>query len=1053
MLDSMIAFSLRNRLAVVAMAAALLVYGFFVIRRLPVDVLPDLNRPTVTIQIEAPGLSPEEVEKQVVYPIEASVTGATGVERVRSASAVGLGLVFVEFGWNTDNLVNRQIVSEKLQGLRETLPAGVMPQLGPVTSIMGEIMLISVRADGKSAMSPMDLRTWSDYTLKPILQAIPGIAQVIAMGGERKEWQVRVRPDLLNQFGITLDEVEKAVSAADGAAMGGWIQQGYTEAIVRNFGRLTDSSQLAKAVVSARKGQTVTVGDVADLVSSGAALKRGDAGSNGQPSVILSLKKQPGASTIALTQKVDEILERMQPSLPHGLAVNAHLFRQADFIARSIGNIEDALRDGSLLVIAVLFLFLLNLRTTFITLTAIPLSLVITALVFQIMGLGINTMTLGGLAIAIGELVDDAIVDVENVFRRLRENRLKEKPASTLSVVYHASSEVRNSIVFATVLVVLVFLPLFAMGGIEGKIFVPLGVAYIVSILASLAVSLTVTPALCALLLKPRQDKPHAQDGILVRGLKSIHSRFLLRPAMNRPKTALFLALLLFIPAVFSLFHMGSEFLPPFNEGTATINILSPPGTALAESNRIGTIAEKLILQVPEVISTGRRTGRAEEDDHAEGVHSSEIDVDLKPSARKREEILADMRGRLETLPGVSVSLGQPISHRIDHLLSGVRAQIAVKIFGPDLDTLRDLAEQVQGVMQSVPGVVDLSVEKQVLVPQIGIEPDREALARYGLNAADVAERVRVALAGEKLGEIFEGQRRVDVKVILDEKSRQDIEAIRQLPVDLPSGSTLPLGLIAKVEDGLGPNQILRENAQRRIVVQSNAGGRDLGSVVEDIQAKVSREIPMPPGYTLIYGGQFENQRQASRALALLGLLSLLGMITVLTMHFRSGLLAALILLNIPFSMIGAVAALWMGEGVLSVGTLVGFITLCGIASRNGIMLVAHYLHLLKHEGETWSDQFIERGAQERLVPVLMTALTAGLALLPVVFSPGKPGQEILHPVAVVIFGGLVTSTFMNMALMPTLLQRFGKGALLRSSSLQQENLIAPSQGEKHEIT
>ncbi len=1026
MLNSIIKFSLKNRLLVIALAALALVYGSYTLVHLPVDVFPDLNRPTVTIQAEAPGLSPEEIEALVVQPLETALNGATGVERVRSVSAPGLGMVFVEFGWKTDIYIDRQIVAEKLQSIRENLPREANPTMGPITSIMGEIMLISISGD---SISPMELRTFADWTLKPRLASIPGIAQVIAIGGDLKQIHVLVSPEKLKANNITLHEVEEAVSNSNTSSSGGFLVQGYTEAVVRNIGRLQSLEDLKSTVVAFKEGQPITLDRVASI-EYGSPQKRGSAGANGKAAVILSVKKQPGASTIELTEKIDQAISGMEGTFPKGIKINSKLFRQSGFIERAIHNVEQALRDGSLLVILVLFLFLLNFRTTFITLMAIPLSIVISALVFKLFNVSINTMTLGGLAVAIGELVDDAIVDVENVFRRIKENGLKPKPDPILDVIFHASSEVRNSIIFATLIVVLVFIPLFSLGGIEGKIFAPLGVAYIISIIASLIVSLTVTPALCYYLLS-RIKKIHSEkDGFLVLFLKKINRKYILVPSLDRPWLGLILAFSLLAATLISFRYLGKEFLPPFNEGTATINILSPPGTALEESDRIGAIAEKLILKVPEVLSTGRRTGRAEEDDHAEGVHSSEIDVDLKSSKRKREEILADIRHQLDQIPGIAINIGQPISHRIDHLLSGIRAQVAIKLFGDDLNTLRDKATEIEKTVSGIKGVVDLSVEKQVLVPQVEIRLNRDELKRYGLHAAEVTNLIQSALSGIRASEVLEDQKRFSLMVMLDKASHANLESIGEILIDLPGGEQIPLNTLATILPALGPNQILRENVKRRIVIQLNTSGRDLGSVVEEIQKTIQQKISLPAGYFIEYGGQFESQRQGARTIALLSIFSLIGMGLVLYMHFRSANLVGLVLLNIPFSLIGAVIAIWLTTKTFSIGSLVGFVTLCGISSRNGIMLISHYLHLLKEENETWNREMILRGALERMVPVLMTALTAALALIPLILSPSEPGKEILYPVAVVIFGGLISSTLMSLALMPTLFWNFSRKAV-----------------------
>jgi len=1049
MLNALISFSLRNRLLVVALGALLLVYGSYVLIKLPVDVFPNLNRPTVTIQAEASGLSPEEVEALVVYPIETAMNGATGVERVRSVSAPGLGQVHVEFGWNTDIYIDRQIVAEKLQSIRETLPAGVNPAMGPITSIMGEIMLISVSGD---SLSPMELRTLADWTIKPRLLTIPGVAQVISIGGDLKQYHILVSPDKLKQNNITLHQVEMAVKNTNTNSSGGFLVQGYTEAAVRNLGRIHNLDDLKSTVVTFREGEAITLDRVA-TIEFGAAQKRGSAGANGKPAVILSVKKQPDAGTIDLTKNIEAAIEALQKGLPHGVKINANLFKQATFIERAIKNVEDALRDGSVLVMIVLFLFLLNFRTTFITLTAIPLSILITALVFRFFGISINTMTLGGLAVAIGELVDDAIVDVENIFRRLKENRQSLNPEPPLQIIYKASSEVRNSIVFATIIVVLVFLPLFSLGGIEGRIFAPLGIAYIVSILASLFVSLTITPALCAYLLPKMKMHKKEEDGALVRFLKKVNQKWVILPSLNKPWLALGLAFIMLVAILISVPFLGKEFLPPFNEGTATLNILSPPGTSLIESDRIGIIAEKLILQVPEVLSTGRRTGRAEEDDHAEGVHSTEIDVDLKPSRRHRETILAEIRKNLSQIPGVSINIGQPISHRIDHLLSGIKSQVAIKVFGDDLTLLREKAGEIEKSLSSIKGVVDLSVEKQVLVPQVEIELNRQELKRYGLQAGEITEMIQTALSGEKVSEILENQKRFSLVVLLDSASRASIETMGEILLDLPNGEQIPLSTVATIQSNVGPNQILRENSRRRIVIQCNTSGRDLGSVVTEIQNTIRSKIILPSGYFIEYGGQFESQKQASRTIGMLSILSILGMALVLFMHFRSLNLVTLILMNIPFSLMGAIVAIWLTSRTFSIGSLVGMITLCGISSRNGIMLLSHYLHLLRQEGETWSREFIVRGALERMVPVLMTALTAALALIPLILSPSEPGKEILYPVAVVIFGGLISSTIMNMALMPTLFWNFSKKSVAHLLNASSSQTIHPSSstGVKYE--
>lgn len=1027
MLNKIIQFSLKNRLFVVAFAALLTAYGGYVISKLPVDVFPDLNRPTVTIFTEAEGLAPEEVEALVTFPIESVMNGATAVQRVRSASGIGLSIVWVEFDWGTDIYIDRQIVTEKLQQASERLPKGLRPVLGPISSIMGEIMLVGLTSSSEHIDS-MNLRSLADWTIRQRLLSLSGISQITVIGGDVKQYQVLVSPHKLQSYGVSLHDVEEATKNSNVNSTGGFILKDYQEGLVRNLGRVTSIDDLSKSVLPGdRKGAPpLTLGQVANVRFGGALGKRGDGSVDGQQAVILSIQKQPGADTVKLTKAIEKELADIQKTLPQGVKIHGEIFRQSQFITNAIRNVEEALRDGAILVVIVLFLFLLNFRTTFITLTAIPLSFIITAIVFKFFGMSINTMTLGGLAVAIGELVDDAIVDVENVFRRLRENRHKPNPEPTLDVIFHASSEVRNSIVFATIIVVLVFLPLFALSGIEGKIFAPLGIAYIVSITASLFVSLTVTPALCSYLLPTMKRMQEEKDGWLVRHLKETETR-VLNFSFKHSKGILIVTALFFIGAVAVVPFMGKEFLPPFNEGSVTINLVSVPGTSLKESNRIGTIAEKLILQVPEVSQTGRRTGRAELDDHAEGVHSSEIEVELKASKRTREGILNDIREKLDQIPGIAINIGQPISHRIDHLLSGVRAQIAVKIFGEDLGMLREKAEEIRGVMGAIPGVVDLQVEQQVLVPQLHIRLDRDRARKYGVMIGEVAEYSELALNGKIISQVLEGQKTFDVALRLTDEARNDPESIRQIPVDTTSGQIVPLGLLANVEEAKGPNIIVRENVQRRIVVQANVSQRDLVTVVQEIQKAIGTKIKLPTGYYVTYGGQFESQASASKLIAFLSLFSIAGMFLVLFTHFKSVNFATQIMLNIPFAFIGAVIGVWLKGGVFSIATMVGFITLTGIAARNSIMMIAHYMHLMEFEGENFTLSMIVRGTEERLVPVLMTALTAALALVPLVLAAGQPGREILHPVAVVIFSGLFSSTLLNLIVTPIIFWKFGR--------------------------
>lgn len=1052
MLNAIIRFSLHNRILVLAAAALIAAYGLFTVTQLPTDVLPDLNRPTVTILTEAPGLAPEEVETQVTFHLETALNGAIGVERVRSSSGLGLSVVFVEFGWDTDIRYDRQVVQERINQVSEKLPPGVIPIMAPITSIMGEIMLVGLQSP---TLSAMDLRSTADWTIRPALLAVAGVGQVTVMGGEVKQFQVLANPEKLRRFDLTLADLEEALDRANENSGGGFIVDGSQEFVVRNLGRVSTVSDIESTLVvnrtSAGETQPIFVRDVATVREAGAPIKRGDGSMNACPSVIMAVQKQPGTDTRDLTARIDAALDQLRQTLPADLVINGNLFRQSHFIEAAVDNVIEALRDGSILVVIVLALFLLNFRTTSITLTAIPLSLLVTALVFRFFGFSVNTMALGGIAVAIGELVDDAIVDVENVFRRLRENRHLPHPQPVLEVVFGASSEIRNSIVLGTVVVLLVFLPLFALSGIEGRLFRPLAVAYIVSILASLIVSLTVTPAMCFYLLPKMKQMAEEKDGPVLRACKGV-ARALYTLTLPRPFTVIGIGLLLVAFGGFLVTRLGSEFLPAFNEGTATINVLAEPGISLDESNRLGTRAEELILSIPEVKSVGRRTGRAEQDEHAEGVHYTEIDVDFwtleeandpeahvtydgrKPPkmVRPKQDVLAEIRRQLDTLPGVSVNLGQPISHRIDHLLSGVRAQIVVKITGQELNTLRNLADQVKAAMNGIPGVVDLQVEKQVLVPQVRIRVKREAAARYGFEPGGLVRTLETALKGKVVSQVLDGLKSFDLVLMLEESIRNNLRRLNDVRLLSPTGAVVLLSDVASLTEVPGPNQINRENVQRRIVVAANVQGRDLGRTVADIQNSIAMDLPpekMPVGYGLTLSGQFESQQSATRLILILGSLSLLAMFAVLYSHFRSAQMVIQVMLNIPFAFIGSAMALWIAGETFSVASLVGFISLCGIASRNGILMISHYLHLMRYEGMTFGREMVIRGSQERVAPVLMTALTTGLGLIPLVLAAGQPGKEILYPVALVVLGGLTTSTLLDFCITPTVFLRFGRKA------------------------
>jgi len=1035
MFDRIIQFSLRNRLFVVAFAVLLAAYGGYAVTKLPVDVFPDLNRPTVTIFTESGGLAPEEVESLVTFPIESAMNGASGVQRVRSVSSVGLSIVFVEFGFEQDIYVARQIVTERLQQVAEQLPPAAKPVLAPISSIMGEIMLVGLTSDNPE-VTPMDLRTIADWEIRQRLLSVPGLSQITVIGGELKQYQILVDPFKLRNFNVSLHDVEEAAKNANVNSTGGFLLGTYTEGLIRNLARVNSLDDLRNSVIPVKRanGAALTLGQVADVRLGGPLAKRGDAGVNGAPAVILSIQKQPGADTPELTEQIERELENLQAGMPEGVKIHSGIFRQSTFIHNAIRNIEIALRDGAIFVVIVLFLFLLNIRTTFITLTAIPLSLLVTMLVFQYFKISINTMTLGGLAVAIGELVDDSIVDVENVFRRLRENRQLANPRPALEVVFRASSEVRNSIVIATAVVVLVFVPLFALGGIEGRIFAPLGIAYITSIIASLFVSLTVTPALCSYLLPKMKRMKNAKDSALVRGVKTLVAR-LLAWGFPRSNFVLVTFALVVLGALATVPFFGREFLPPFNEGSLTINVFVPPSTSLTESNRIASLAERIVMQVPEVKKVGRRTGRAELDEHAEGVHYSEIDAELRHSERDREEILNDIRRRLDQIPGITISLGQPISHRIDHLLSGVRAQIAVKIFGQDLNILRQKAGEVEELMKTIPGMVDIFAERLVMIPQLHVNIDRDQARRHGVMVGEVADYAELAMQGRTVSQILEGSRTFDVVLRLTDEARNDADAIRAIPVDTETNVVLPLSQLATVQEAKGPNQINREGVQRRIYIAANVSGRDLVGAVQELQQQISDKLALPPGYYVTYGGQFESQASASRLIAILSVISLLGVFVVLYAHFKSAMFAVQIMLNIPMAVIGSIAGVWWMGGTMSIATMVGFITLAGIASRNGIMMISHYLHLMREEGEKFTKEMIVRGTQERLVPVLMTALTAGLALIPLIIAADEPGREILHPVAVVIFSGIFTSTLLDFIVTPLVFWRFGRASAERSIS------------------
>ena len=1036
MFNRIVSASLRHRLIVLAGALILVCYGILVLPRIPVDVFPDLNRPIVTLMIESEGLAPQEVEQLVTFPIERIMNGMPGVARVRSVSSVGLSIVYVEFDWGTDIFRNRQLVSERLALVREQLPRGTTPQMGPITSIMGEILLIAIASD---QASPMDVREIADFVLRPQLLAIPGVAQVIPIGGEVRQYRVVPDPVAMHLLDITHNQIEGAVTRFGINSSGGFVDQQGREYLIRNVGLTRRLEDLRDTVVAYRQDQPVLLRQVAS-VDFTARVKRGDAGYRGKPAVILSVQKQPGADTVALTNQIESALAVIQKTLPAGISATNIQFRQATFIEASIGSLKRALVEAAIVVALVLMVFLVNVRATLVSLTAIPLSFLITLIVFEALGLTINTMTLGGLAIAIGELVDDAVVDVENILRRLGENSARPDPRPVLNVIAEASQEVRSGVLYATIVIVLVFVPLFAMTGLEGRLFTPLGVAYVVSILGSLLVSITLTPVLSFYLFAGRGSRHH--DGFLLRHLKRAN-RALLSWALPRRDLIFAAAAVAVAATLFAAAWLPRTFLPPFNEGTLDVSLQYNPGISLHESNRLGLIAEQLLMGMPEVASVGRRTGRAELDEHAEGVHFSEIDVDLKSSSRPRDEILSEIRSRLAVLPA-SVSVGQPIAHRMDHMLSGIRAEIALKVYGDDLDTLRNLAETLRDRLSSVKGVADLQVEKQNRIPQLRVEADYERAKLYGVTPAALTGALEGMSNGRVVSQVVtDGNRRFDVVIRLSDADRST-RGLADLLIETPSGH-VPLQLVAKIQETDGPNQILRENGQRRIAVYANSDGlRDRAQIVADIRS-VLAQTQWPQGYSATLEGTYQAYEEAAARMGILSLASLLLIFLVLQSLYRSATLALIIMVNIPLALLGSIAALWISGLPLSVASMMGFVTLAGISTRNGILKVSRYINLALHEGAKFGPDLVMRGSLDRLAPVLLTALSAGLALTPLLFGAGEPGREILHPVAVTIFGGLASSTLFDAVLTPTLFLAFGRKALDRLSAAH-AGTLAPAE-------
>ncbi len=1023
MLDRLIDLSLKHRMIILLIAMLALVTGTWTAVNLPVDVFPDLTATTITIMTEAHGLAPEEIEAQVTFPIETAVNGASGVRRVRSISIQGLSTVWVEFDWGSDIQLARQIVNEKLQNVQTVLPEDAdTPVLAPITSIMGEIMLVGLTADSTSAM---DLRTKADFDLRRRLMAVPGVAQVLVYGGEVKQYQVVVDPYRLSAMHVTLADVVDAVSESNVNASGGLMIDHGQEMLIRGLGRVHKLQDLEQTVVLVREGVPLRLGDVAE-VQIGPAQQMGTVGINTQSGVILLISKQPDVNTLHVTDSIDEVLVEMATSLPSDVTMHTEIFRQSDFIELAVQNVFQALRGGAILVVIILFVFLQKVRTTIISLLAIPLSLVVTVFVLRWMDLTINTMTLGGMAIAIGSLVDNAIIFVENIYRRLRENTAlqADERRPYLAVVADASKEIRGPTVIATLIITIVFLPLFFLGGVEGRMLEPLGIAYVVAVLASLLVAVTVTPALSSFLLtkiSARQQK----EAWLVKTLKRGYHPFL-EWSLDHRVIVLSVAGVLVIAAVSFLPFMGRSFLPEFNEGTLTISIASVPGTSLEESDKLGLMTERILLSHPEVLTTARRTGRTELDEHSMGSHAHEIEVQLDLSETSKEELLERLRADLTQVPGSNIIIGQPISHRIDHMLSGTRANIAVKIFGSDLDVLRRLAGEVEQAMEDVPGIVDLAQDPQIDVVQVHIHPNREELSLAGLRVGDVDEMMDAAFLGEPISQVIDGTARHDLVVRYAPEYRDRVKVLRNALIDSPVYGPVPLSRLAKVELDLGPNVISRENVQRKMVIQANVAGRDLRGTVNEVQQRIDEIVEIPKGYHIEFGGQFESEEQATQTVLTLSIVAFLGIIFLLYLGFHSLKQAVLVLITLPLALIGGVVSVFFADGIISIASLVGFIALFSIAVRNGVLMVSHYNHLLSEESASMREAVV-RGSLERMNPVLMTALTTGLALIPLALSAQKPGSEIQAPMSMVILGGLLSATFLTLIVLPVMFERWGR--------------------------
>lgn len=1016
MLNRIINASLQNRLLILFLALVVSVAGTVIALEMDVDVFPDLTAPTVTVLTEAHGMATEEVERLVSYQIESALNGAPNVRRIRSSSAMGISIVWAEFEWGTEIYRARQIVSEKLTQVEENLPPGIgSPVLAPVSSIMGEIMLISVSSD---EVSPMELRTLSDWTIRKRLLSVGGVSQVVVIGGDYKQYQVLASPERMKYYGVTFSELEEAVAGANVNASGGFLNEYGNQYIIRGEGKTTVLAEMGQSVIKVVDQTPVTIADVAELTI-GAAPKIGDGSMKGEDAVILTVLKQPETNTLELTERIDSELADMQTQLPAEVNINTHIFRQANFIQASIDNLQRTLLEGAFFVTLVLFLFLLNFRTTIISLLAIPLSLFVTIIVLKLLGLTINTMSLGGMAIAIGVLVDDAIIDVENIYKRLRENARKPEAERmpVVQIVYQASKEIRNSIMIATLIIIVAFIPLFFLSGMEGRLLRPLGISFITAVLTSLLVAVTLTPVLSSYLLKNRDRLLKQAEGSKVERWLSLRYRWVLERVLKLPKAVLVGTLVLFVIALVMMTQLGRSFLPEFNEGSLVISVVTPPGISLEESDKTGILVEEILLSMPEIEVTSRRTGRAELDEHAQGVNASEVDAPFVLQDRSEEVFLSDLREKLSVVPGANITIGQPIAHRIDHMLSGTRANIAIKIFGPDLSRLFNLGNEIQTQIEGVEGLVDLNVEQQIEVPQLRIKPKRALLAKYGIRMQELMGFVDVAFAGETVSQVYEGQQSFDLVLRYDESNRANLESLRNAPLDTYEGKKIPLYYVAEVSVAGSPYNVNREDVQRKVVVSANVSGRDLRGVVNEIQQLIAENVELPQEYRIEYGGQFESEANASRLLLLASIAAMIIIFLLLYLEFNDLTLSGIVLLNLPLALIGGVIIVFFTSGIVSIASTIGFISLFGIATRNGILLISHYQTLLS-EGKNLHETLIE-GSLDRLNPILMTAFTTGLALIPLALSGGEAGNEIQSPMAVVILGGLLSATLLNLAVIP----------------------------------